>query len=618
MKINSTLNISKTVVLLFFTLASGGCTLLAELEIEKDMHVFEADLGMFRNCLKNRGGSCQGSDTTALPHSSQHGASGKVVPAHPGSSPELADSVASLPAGHPAKKAHAVLNHSVVKQASALHNHLRGHATGTVEGVSIDKGQGEYGGPQSRVNMGMKVNHLEDFHESLSRSTGSTAWEALHNHCQSLRTRQDLANHEQLEADCRHIAFIRGYLEAYFRDGEFLELNVNLSGVEQPLNNAITQLQSLEKQITADEALLHTKTDQDGENISIAVQQVVVELDKLLGQLTGEIKRHIGQVGNSLVRDIAAFRDNTSAKSSALALAASSNATQDIQSLGSEISKDLAHTNKLLVSLQTEISQVEGKLNKIFGPGASPRNLLKVSNIGYLSRDTTFQARLPTLDVTVEPDTLHYVKLSDVNTGQILTSGSSLNRLGVGSDHSGVGTGASMGAEVVRIFFEALFDAHEGLPAIASAGTTTKATGLTLGEYSLPQFNSPMGYVDGQDFSHMTTLNTRLAAKVRIITGRVVEGIGPLSLNNPSLENLIVEIITTSVRKATEKASWCWYACNLNVASQTLEKDTQSAVANTLSEAKNKLQSSANQERGKLRTWGHQEAEHVKLKLHLN
>ena len=169
------------------------------------------------------------------------------------------------------------------------------------------------------------------------------------------------------------------------------------------------------------------------------------------------------------------------------------------------------------------------------------------------------------------------------------------------TDNSGVGTGASIGAEVARVFLEALFDAHEGLPALAPVGQSLMATGLTLGDYSLPLFQSPMGNIDARDLSQMTNFNNNVAASTRIISGRIVSGIGLLSLNNAPLENLLVEIITTSVRKAVEKASWCWYACNLDVDLKALKDDAGKTVADVETAVANKLQAEAEQIKLRLR-----------------
>ena len=133
-------------------------------------------------------------------------------------------------------------------------------------------------------------------------------------------------------------------------------------------------------------------------------------------------------------------------------------------------------------------------------------------------------------------------------------------------------------------------------------------TGLTLGDYSLPLFNAPTGNVDAADVSHMTNFNDSIAASTRIISGRIISGIGPLSLNNPPLENLIVEIITTSVRKATEKASWCWYACNLDQDIEKQRKDAEKA-------AKDMVKRDVKDAEEKVVDPAHKKVEHVKVRF---
>ena len=107
----------------------------------------------------------------------------------------------------------------------------------------------------------------------------------------------------------------------------------------------------------------------------------------------------------------------------------------------------------------------------------------------------------------------------------------------------------------VRVFLEALFDAHEGLPALGPANGPA-ASGLDLGPWSLPAFVPPMGNVSEDDWNAMVTFNGQVAVNVEAVLTRVVEGLGPVSLNNQALEQILVEIFTTTTRKISEKASW--------------------------------------------------------------
>ncbi len=459
--------------------STSGCAAIAERvashlatrdvqAIEHDFTLFEADLALYRHCLKERGGACDGDAATPLAHSTHAGGPKPAAPIQPGASATLADSVASLPPGHPARAAHATLSHPLARKSAAVHNHLRGHDDGAVPGVTVHTGEGAHG-PESTVEIEMKLDEAHDFHRHLLSSLGTTAWDALHGHCKTLHP--EASDRHHLEADCRRAAFIRGYLDAYFRHGELLKV-------------------------------------------------------------------------------------------------------------------DLARTR--------------GSVEAGDGPSADPAalsNVVRVSHAGFVSRDTLFHARVPTLEVTLDPAASHLVTFKDLDTQQLLTGGTHLGQLGVAQDKSGVGTGASIGAELVRIFLEAVFDAHEGLPAVAPANAPgLKATGLTLGEHSLPVFTSPMGHVDHHDYMRMARTNHQVATKTRAILSRVIAGIGPFSLNNPALESFLVELVSTSVRKATEKATWCWYACNLDADLARLEADAEIAVRDEVNK----------------------EVEHVRLKLKIS
>ena len=211
-------------------------------------------------------------------------------------------------------------------------------------------------------------------------------------------------------------------------------------------------------------------------------------------------------------------------------------------------------------------------------------NVLRISSQGFVSRDTSFQAKVPGFEVSATVGNGRGVGISvrDGDTGAIVDRKTDLANLGVATDHSGVGTGSAIGAEVVRVFLEAVFDAHEGLPGLAPANVPA-ATGLSVGVDGLPLFRAPMGHVDAGDLGAMSEFNTRVATRVRAILGRVVAGIGPLSLNNQALEDLIVELVTTSVRKAVEKGSWCWFACNLDQDLDAVREDANAVAKDAAS-----------------------------------
>ena len=91
----------------------------------------------------------------------------------------------------------------------------------------------------------MKVHHIQHFHGRLLASIRTGAWAALHKHCQSmLSAHQGAADYKTLESTCRHTAFVRAYMEAYLRKGEFFE----------PTNEVVADI--------ADYVAQHRTTDQ--------------------------------------------------------------------------------------------------------------------------------------------------------------------------------------------------------------------------------------------------------------------------------------------------------------------------------------------------------------------
>ncbi len=637
-------------LLLAATLFATGCTQLAEdvathlvrqdfKAVDHDMAVFKADLALFRECLKERGGSCQGATTTPLTHSSQHAASQPVTPVAPGSSQTLTDAVHQLPASDPAKTAHAVLSHPVVKQAAALHNHLRGHDGVGAPGVSITSGQ-TAGSPSSTVTMDLKIGHGESLHHHLLASIGDTAWDSLHKHCKTLVTKHQ--DDTELAADCRTVSFIRGYLGAYFRNGEFLEVDVKLTGLIQALNDGASKLEAKVQSLQDDVQQLEQQVDADKQqavsDISSDAGDVGSDVTSLLHQFQTDLSHHLGPAVADIFGSLSSLGDELSTATQQLASAAET----EVDDLADDIDNVLSQIDTALGRLQTKIGDVAQHLvgdvdDQLQSADTALGKVFKVSNIGFVSRDATFSARLPTIQVTLDPTAKRWVSFKDADSSQALTSHSDLGHLGVVTDTSGLGTGGGIGAELLRVFLEAVFDAAEGLPAVYPANTPSlKPTGLTLGDHSLPQFTSPMGDVDAGDLTKMTHVNDRVAAQTQVILGRAIQGIGPFSLNNRALEDFLTELIATSVRKAAEKASWCFYACDLNVDIDQLKADVEAAAKAIEQAAEQKVKAEeeklkAEGERAKAKAeaklhkaeqraqkWAKRQAEQVRLRLKLS
>ncbi len=625
-------------LLLAAALVAGGCVGLAEdiathlakqdlKEINQDFKVFEADLAQFRSCLKQRGGVCEGDAQTAVPDSTQHHAGQSVKPTMPGSSSLLKSSIDTLAAGDPTRNAYEVLSHPVVTQAAALHHHLRGHDVGTVAGLTTETRARGADSTESTVTMDMKVANATHFHSRLLSSVGTTAWEALVEHCEPLLTKhKGQAGYGNLVADCRRATFVRGYLEAYLRNGQFLKVDVELVGVIQVIRTEGAKIeadiQTLRGDVTTLESKIATAEASAISALANQTSQVGASVTSLIDTVGTEVAKRYGAVGSDLATALAALAAKAGSLASSLTAQANTKVDTELQGLVTQLDEVLTKIDSKLMALRQKVSDVDGRLvqdiqHELGKADKTLSNVFRFSTTGFVSRDLQFQARLPTLEATIDPTAKRLVTVKDADSNNgILTGSTQLAGLGVAHDTSGVGTGANIGAEIVRVFLEALFDAHEGLPAVAAIGSN-RPTGLSLGSESLPLFQAPMGHVDARDLDRMTRINNRVATQTRVVVGRIISGLGPFSLNNQPLEDLLVEVIATSVRKAAEKASWCWYACNLDVDAQKLKADAKTAAKDKVKDEEQKAEGAVKKEADKVRTWSHKEAEHVSVRLKL-
>jgi hypothetical protein len=107
-----------------------------------------------------------------------------------------------------------------------------------------------------------------------------------------------------------------------------------------------------------------------------------------------------------------------------------------------------------------------------------------------------------------------------------------------------------------------------------------------------------------QNLDKMLRINQETTAGVGVLLDRAIRGLGPFSLDNEALEQLIVTLIATSVQKAMEKATWCYYACDLNTALEQAERELKADVA----AGEKKLE-------GKLASYAHEKTEQIRLHL---
>ena len=381
------------------------------------------------------------------------------------------------------------------------------------------------------------------------------------------------------------MTFIRGYLEAYLRHGEFLQVDVQLAGAVAAVQQAGTEiqgdLQSLEAKVSKLEADVTGAETEAVTDINQDATALTDKLDQLISKAQSDLTEALG---SAIAGELATLAGDVETAVGNLVSQAGSAAAGEIQQLAQEINGLLGQIETKLQDLESKVASLDQDLvddiNTEVGKANSKlSDVFRVSNVGFVSRDSTFQARLPTLEITLDPTVKQLVTVTDVDTGQVLTKDSDFTNLGVATDTSGVGTGSSIGAELVRVFLEAVFDAAEGLPAIAPANQgDVQPTGLTLGDYSLPTFQTSEGNIDSQDLAHIIATNDQVATKTKLLVGRIISGVGPFSLNNEPLEALITEVVTTSVRKAVAKGTWCWYACNLDVDTAKLKGDLSQAA----------------------------------------
>ncbi len=214
-----------------------------------------------------------------------------------------------------------------------------------------------------------------------------------------------------------------------------------------------------------------------------------------------------------------------------------------------------------------------------------PIQLVSVSDVGFKPRDGGVGYQFPQINVNIDPLQSPVVQLQGAGNAPFR-----LNFTAVGTD-------------LIRVLIQAVFDAREGLPAASGA------TGLSFPEaekdFELPAFQ-PVSQgstgVDIDDFNTMRGINQGAGAAAGVIIDRVIRGIGPISLNNEALEQLITSVVATTVQKAFEKVTWCFYSCNINV---DLEK-ARTALGQDIDSAPGRLE-------GRLAAYGHDVVEKVRM-----
>jgi len=120
--------------------------------------------------------------------------------------------------------------------------------------------------------------------------------------------------------------------------------------------------------------------------------------------------------------------------------------------------------------------------------------------------------------------------------------------------------------DVVRVTFEALFDAMNEVPAVSKA---TGVTGLApeYAAFALPDFAKVTSryrpgklVMDANEFGAVDSDGAKAHALTSSASASLIRGISLAALNNEAVANTITTIAGTTARKVTERAAWCYYA----------------------------------------------------------
>ena len=119
----------------------------------------------------------------------------------------------------------------------------------------------------------------------------------------------------------------------------------------------------------------------------------------------------------------------------------------------------------------------------------------------------------------------------------------------------------SVGADLIRVYLEAVGDTWARLPGVPQAtGVTTRL----LRSYGTDA--AVKEQLDETQFMKVNSLASRAETAAAAGTGQLIRGLGWVSLNNESLAKIIETAAGVAVRKGSEKVAWCIEACGSVVA----------------------------------------------------
>lgn len=111
-----------------------------------------------------------------------------------------------------------------------------------------------------------------------------------------------------------------------------------------------------------------------------------------------------------------------------------------------------------------------------------------------------------------------------------------------------------VGADLVRVALNALFDSNEQVPGVS--GSTGVEKGL-LDDFT----NVDPDLVNADEFAKIEQRSAQVEAATGAGVGKLIRGASFLSLNNEALATFIETALAVTARKQAEKVFWCYYAC---------------------------------------------------------
>jgi len=204
-----------------------------------------------------------------------------------------------------------------------------------------------------------------------------------------------------------------------------------------------------------------------------------------------------------------------------------------------QINFDLADFYKRYPELLPYKTQLDPVLSQIV-----PGPFGKVGEGALIAR-TGRQLQFPPLEITVDPTKHTAVSVAKLDYPEI-------------------------GADLVRVALEAIFDAHDRMPAVDNATGATGALFGTNPQLALAVFQPsattpvPAGKLSTEQFTRTASYANSAEGAAATGVAQAIRGFNIAALNNEALAKAIEALVGTAVRKAVEKVTYCWYACVVN------------------------------------------------------